>query len=132
MYVTRASTRRCWSEKKRSTINVDSVAIGGSRKRNRVWITSAGLPYPTAIGRRNASCLPRTARSRNMGLISAVFSPSSIAFSTCVLNSLVKPARYSARNHAIVLRLCNVQSLPHRLLLNRSRFMNHLLQIIFF
>lgn len=44
--------------KKSSTINVDSAAIGGSRKRNRVRITSTGLPYPAAIGRRNAGFLP--------------------------------------------------------------------------
>lgn len=77
-------------KKNNGTINVDFAAIGGSWKRNRVRITSAGLPYPTAIGRRNAGFLPWTARSRNTGVDSShSFAPASLfsSLASCLLGT---------------------------------------------
>lgn len=97
-----------WSEKRKkkgkkgSTINVDSAAIGGSRKRNRVRITSAGLPYPTAIGR-NAGFLPPNVTIAEYGVDSSrrfapLYSPPSprLLFycSACTLSAYETRADY--------------------------------------
>lgn len=77
-------------KKRQRTINVDSVAIGGSRKRNRVRITSAGLPYPAAIGRRNAGFLPLNVTIAKYGVDSSRrfaaphSPPSPISYSTAL------------------------------------------------
>jgi len=97
------SRKRKKKEKKGSTINVDSVAIGGSRKRNRVRITSAGLPYPTAIGRRNAGFLPPNVTIAEYGVDSSrrfapLYSPPSphllFCCSACTLSAYETRADY--------------------------------------